>query len=479
MLETEPTQESKFTSKSAETGARQLWNRLCSWWEKDKHLLVQKGFFKPEIFSDVSSDLLLGNMYELMFTVSHLQRAHLLALFVKSMVPKKNNISHLDGKSIKNYVDAIARQIRFFESQNHKLSSLYGNWSWSDDNQYQPLREAMSIKIRNEDKKFRGLKKKNGRTSDSITAYSFRMLIRKTLEKRDKYAAVGDLDHFVKTNASAVVHITMYFCGCRAQTKIADFIITDFKDHTLNCIEFDMSGDFKNRKLTSSYSFVQRESSFILGEFYCDPIRIFLYKRPPDLKINRFFLYARPSARFGDDYWLASKPIGPTPLGGAVNSEIQTLIVEGLIADGTYTNTSLRKGLTDRLGWAGVPSMLIDSAIGHFCTQKGDIAAGFTQTQNLPFYVGMIKEPITRKKLALLLFDDSLSWKDIYNEDDYHQAYNNYFPNNRKCSQTKQTTRILSPAVPSNSQHAVHQLTPQPTEFVPSHFYQLSTSTSF
>ena len=44
MLETEPTQESKFTSKSAETGTRQLWNHLCSWWEKDKHLLVQKGF---------------------------------------------------------------------------------------------------------------------------------------------------------------------------------------------------------------------------------------------------------------------------------------------------------------------------------------------------------------------------------------------------------------------------------------------------
>ena len=29
--------------------------------------------------------------------------------------------------------------------------------------------------------------------------------------------------------------------------------------------------------------------------------------------------------------------------------------------------------------------------IGHFCTKKGDIAAGFSQTQNLPFYVGMIK----------------------------------------------------------------------------------------
>ena len=81
------------------------------------------------------------------------------------------------------------------------------------------------MKIRHEDKKFRGLKKKNGRASDSITAYSFRMLIRKTLEKRDKYAAVGDLDLFVKTNASAVVHITMYFCGCRAQTEIADFIV--------------------------------------------------------------------------------------------------------------------------------------------------------------------------------------------------------------------------------------------------------------
>ena len=70
----------------------------------------------------------------------------------------------------------------------------------------------MSKKIRHEDKKFRGLKKKNGRASDSITAYSFRMLIRKTLEKRDKYAAVGDLDHFVKTNASVVVQLFISQC---------------------------------------------------------------------------------------------------------------------------------------------------------------------------------------------------------------------------------------------------------------------------
>ena len=82
---------------------------------------------------------------------------------------------------------------------------------------------------------------------------------------------------------------------------------------------------------------------------------------------DRFFLYDAPTARFQDSNWLAAaKPIGPKPLSKAVGNEISSMISEDIVADGIYTNTSLRKGLSDHLGIAHVPPVLIDLAIGHF-----------------------------------------------------------------------------------------------------------------
>jgi len=135
-------------------------------------------------------------------------------------------------------------------------------------------------------------------------------------------------------------------------------IVQDFTDVSPNCIKFEQSSDFKTRKLGANFNFIDREASFILGEEYCEPFRIFLYKRPADA-IDRFFLYDAPTARFQDSIWLAAaKPIGPKPLSKAVGNEISSMISEGIVADGIYTNTSLRKGLSDRLGIAHVPPVL-------------------------------------------------------------------------------------------------------------------------
>ena len=63
------------------------------------------------------------------------------------------------------------------ENKNHKLSSFYGNWSWRGNNEYRILEDTLSDKIFAEDHLYRGQKQKNPRTSDPVTASSFKLLI--------------------------------------------------------------------------------------------------------------------------------------------------------------------------------------------------------------------------------------------------------------------------------------------------------------
>ena len=117
---------------------------------------------------------------------------------------------------------------------------------------------------------------------------SWKLLIDRTFQKRDSYQNNNDLANFIKTNASLCVHIHTLFCGCRAQEEISHLIVQDFKDHSPNCIEFKLSGDFKTHKLGANFNFLDRESSFIFLQKYCDPFRIFMYYRRPS-EIDRFF----------------------------------------------------------------------------------------------------------------------------------------------------------------------------------------------
>ena len=59
-------------------------------------------------------------------------------------------------------------------------------------------------------------------------------------------------------------------------------------------------------------------------------------------------------------------------------------------------------------------------------------------------YLSLWKQTLNRKKTALLLFAPNLSWNDIENEDNFHEAYSNFFPsdnnlplNNALISDTK------------------------------------------
>ena len=116
-------------------------------------------------------------MEELMFKVSHLQRAHLLSLYVKDLSPIKDGLTHYDGGTIKGYIDSIVRRLRVEECTNRQFSSYYGNWSWLGNTEYTFLSETLQRKLVKEDKDFRGQKKKNSKTSDSITPASFKKMM--------------------------------------------------------------------------------------------------------------------------------------------------------------------------------------------------------------------------------------------------------------------------------------------------------------
>ena len=420
-----------YRSKSAENGANQQWNRFCRFWndlvKTGKVTKTNTELFEPAVFDNISPEMLAQPMEQLIFQVSHLQRAHLLSIYFEQLTPTTRELTHYDGGTLKGYVDDVVRKLKAQECKSQRLSSYYGNWSWKSNCEYEILNDTLESKILEEDDRFRGQKLQNACTSDSISMKSWKLLVSETTAKRDRYKSSNDLENYIKTNASLCVLIHTLFCGCRAQQEIANFILKDFTDHSKFCIEFKLSGDFKTRKLIN-FKFTDRMSSFIFGEQNCEPFRIFLYNRPPNA-IGRFFLYHMPSARFGDKILLAAaKQIGPKVLAKAVQNEVRSLVAGGYVMDGLYTNTSLRKGLTDRLALAGVPTVLVDLAVGHFNSKSGRTSSVFQDTPNLNTYLSLWKQTNTRKKIGLLLFDLKLSWKDIADDDDFFKCYQKAFP---------------------------------------------------
>jgi len=443
-----------YSSKSAEYGANQQWNRLCEYWnalvKTGKVFLKAPELFEPDIFDNISPQMLSQQMENLLFEVSHLQRAHLLSIYIEQLLPTSKDLTHYDGGTLKGYLDDIVRKMKTVECKSQRLSSFYGNWSWKNNAEYKILNETLKNKIIREDIKFRGQKQPNAFTSDSISMKSWKLLISETLAKRNSYKQHNDLENYIKTNASLCVLIHTQFCGCRSQQEIANFIVTDFTDHSKHCIEFKLSGDFKTRKLVN-FKFTDRMSSFIFGEENCEPFRVFLYNRPPGA-LNRFFLYHIPSGRFGDNVLLsAKKPIGPKPLAKAVQKQVQTLLQDGRIMEGLYTNTSLRKGLTDRLALAGVPTVLVDLAVGHFNSKGGSTSSVFGDTPNLNSYLSLWKQTNTRKKIGLLLYVESLTWKDIVDEDAFLTHYRNAFPEcNKKTHHAQPQITVKQVVVTDN-----------------------------
>ena len=424
-----------FQPHNTKRNTNQHWNNFVKWWEARKQSIVSENILDGDVFPDVSLAELLQDIQTVMLSAAHLQRGHILALYVTELKPKIKNLTHLDGGSIKNYVDGICRKLKECESKSTELAERYGSWSVWTHHHYSKLHEKTAIKVYQEDKENRGKKVTEPKTSEPITAATFQLLIQRTLEQAETHKSHGNLHLFVLKQAEAAVLIIVFFCGCRAQQETADIIFQDFTVFQRNLIRFKQSSTTKTRKLNKSFKFKERYPAWILGE-YCEPIHFFLEKRPAHA-CDRFFLYEQPSATFSSSVLLAAnKPIGLGPLGASVKKNAAFLIKEGLLMPGTYSNTSLRKGLMDRLGIAGVPPLLADMAIGHFQSKDGDVLKGLSSIPNAGFYINLMKSSVTQKKLALLLYDLTLKWDDVYDEDNFNNIFRQICPEQINCSET-------------------------------------------
>ena len=104
-----------YKSLSSKKGSCQHWTRLCNWWEKSKAEIIPKLLLDADIFPQNLQAYLSKPISEVLFAITHLQRAHLLSEYVRSLKPQVKDITHLGG-SIKNYVDAIVRKMRNLEN---------------------------------------------------------------------------------------------------------------------------------------------------------------------------------------------------------------------------------------------------------------------------------------------------------------------------------------------------------------------------
>ena len=146
-----------FQPHNTKRNTNQHWNNFVKWWEARKQSIVSENILDGDVFPDVSLAELLQDIQTVMLSAAHLQRGH-LALYVTKLKPKIKNLTHLDGGSIKNYVDGICRKLKECESKSTELAERYGSWSVWTHHHYSKLHEKTAIKVYQEDKENRGKK---------------------------------------------------------------------------------------------------------------------------------------------------------------------------------------------------------------------------------------------------------------------------------------------------------------------------------
>ena len=160
----------------------QNWARFSSWWDSNKCNLD----LDAAIFTVPKEQFTTLNAAEMVLEVSHLQRAHILAAYIGKLKPAKQNMTHLQGNLLKNYLDVICRRIQQLENSPNAASEKFGNWSVHSHNQYHIVHQVLSRKV-TEEHFANPSKQKKSRVSDSITNRSFKMPIDCTLELAEEY----------------------------------------------------------------------------------------------------------------------------------------------------------------------------------------------------------------------------------------------------------------------------------------------------
>jgi len=94
----------EVTNTNNNANQNENWARFSSWWDSNKCNLD----LDAAIFTVPKEQFTTLNAAEMVLEVSHLQRAHILAAYIGKLKPAKQNMTHLQGNSLKNYLDAGA-----------------------------------------------------------------------------------------------------------------------------------------------------------------------------------------------------------------------------------------------------------------------------------------------------------------------------------------------------------------------------------
>ena len=194
----------EVTNTNNNANQNENWARFSSWWDSNKCNLD----LDAAIFTVPKEQFTTLNAAEMVLEVSHLQRAHILAayMYIGKLKPAKQNMTHLQGNSLKNYLDAICRRIQQLENSTNAASEKFGNWSVHSHNQYHIVRQVLSRKVTK--KLFANpSKQKKSRVSDFITNWLFKMLIDCTLELAEEYKRDSNVHNYVKTTAACAVFV--------------------------------------------------------------------------------------------------------------------------------------------------------------------------------------------------------------------------------------------------------------------------------
>ena len=216
------------------------------------------------------------------------------------------------------------------------------------------------------------------------------------------------------------------FGSLRGNKEPHEILVNWLKEHNPALIEFQFFGETKNHRYNSrTFVFEKNYTSFIMGEKFCEPVRLFInMKKRAEIKCKRLFLYSPNGVEFKDSCWFTEKPVGEKKLATLVSSNSDALIESGVILPGVYTNKSLRQTAINRFIQAEAPEIIIASAIHHL---NGKVVSQFP---NVHAYSEGVKEVATRYKLAYLLFDTDVTWGDIRNTDNFITYFKQAVPYN-------------------------------------------------
>lgn len=397
----------KNTKKTTSYGRR----AFCDWWDEIKQSFqFDEHKFPSQDFRDRLREL---DGVSLFMELTHIQRASVLRGFVAGVKPRKTGDPPLSAKTIKAIVDGFVRHLKEIEAESDILYEKYGDWSWTKGKVYGIVKDALKSYSMH---RFSQLSQSVSETrdtsaSDSLRLFAFAQIKTHTL----KIAACSQLFrerllHLQK----ATIQVIGQFCGSRAISEMNEIKVTDFIEHGLDWLEFKPSGVTKTTKVDSNFTVSSRVSSFLVGRSNCDLIRLLASHRSNDAP-NRLFLRPLNNVLESHEFWFANQNVGINQISGAIKDYTPVLIENQLIPEGKYTNTSMRKLVVDRLSDAGCPEMLVASAIGHYGSNSSSVGSGFMH-KNLVNYSTGVNDVLTRKKIAMLMHNPRLKWRDV--EDD-------------------------------------------------------------